>query len=75
MKTGNMEIQVELLAETSIEEAVEQSLGMLKILPMLAYVNFDFNGLEVCVHRNSSTEYLTERLTKAYDSKHKHWIV
>lgn len=75
MKTGNMEIQVELLAGTSINEAIEQSLDMLKILPMLAYVKFNFNGLEVCVHRNSSTENLTERLTKAYDSKHKHWIV
>lgn len=70
-----MEIQVELLAGTSIGEAVEQSLDMLKILPMLAYVKFDFNGLRVCVNHNSSTESLTERLTKAYDSKHKHWIV
>lgn len=70
-----MEIQVELLAGASIEQAVQQSLDMLKILPMLAYVKFKFNGLEVCVNRNSSTEGLTERLTKAYDSKHKHWIV
>ena len=75
MKTGSMEIQVELLAATFIGEAIEQSLDMLKILPMLAYVNFNFNGLQVCVNRNSSTENLTERLTKAYDSKHKHWIV
>lgn len=75
MKTGDMEIQVELLAGTSIGDAVEQSLDMLKILPMLAYVKFDFNDLRVCVHRNSSTDNLTERLTKAYDSKHKHWIV
>lgn len=75
MKTGSMEIQVDFLAGTSIGEAVEQSLDMLKILPMLAYVKFDFNGLQVCVHRNSSTENLTEHLTKAYSSKHKHWIV
>lgn len=75
MKTGSMEIQVELLAGTSIGEAVEQSLDMLKILPMLAYVNFNFNGLQVSVYRKSSTEDLAERLTKAYESKHKHWIV
>lgn len=75
MKTGSMEIQVELLAGTSIGEAVEQSLDMLKILPMLAYVKFNFNDLQVYVNRNSSTENLPERLTKAYDSKHKHWIV
>lgn len=75
MTTGSMEIQVEFLAGASIGEAVEQSLDMLKILPMLAYVKFDFNGLRVCVNRNSSIENLTERLTKAYDSKHKHWIV
>lgn len=75
MKTGSMEIQVELLVGTSIGEAVEQSLDMLKILPMLAYVKFDFNGLQVCVNRKSSTENLTERLNAVYDSKHKHWIV
>ena len=75
MKTGSMEIQVDFIAGTSINEAVDQSLDMLKILPMLAYVKFKFNGLQVCVNRNSSTENLTERLTKAYDSKHKHWIV
>ena len=75
MKTGSMEIQVDFMAGTSIGEAVEQSLDMLKVLPMLAYVKFKFNDLQVCVNRNSSTENLTERLTKAYDSKHKHWIV
>lgn len=75
MKTGSMEIQVDFMAGTCIGEAVEQSLDMLKILPMLAYVKFNFNGLQVCVNSNSSTENLTERLTKAYDSKHKHWIV
>lgn len=75
MKTGTMEIQVDFMAGTSINYAIEQSLDILKILPMLAYVKFDFNGLRVCVNRNSSTENLTERLTKAYDIKHKHWIV
>ena len=75
MKTGSMEIQVDFMAGTSINYAIEQSLDMLKILPMLTYVKFKFNGLQVCVNRKSSTENLTERLTKAYDNKHKHWIV
>ena len=70
-----MELKVELLAGTSIEQAVEQTLSLLVILPMLAYVKFDFNGIEVCVNRNSKLDNLTERLGKAYDHPHKHWIV
>lgn len=72
-----MELKVELLTGTSIEQAVEQALNMLVILPMLAYVKFNFNGLEVCVNRNSKLDNLTERLMKAYayEQTHKHWIV
>lgn len=70
-----MELKVELLAGTSIKQAVEQALSMLVILPMLAYVKFDFNGIEVCVNRNSELDNLTERLGEAYDNPMKHWIV
>ena len=76
MKTGSMEITVEFLAGTSIEDAVQQSIDMLGLLPMLAYVKFNFNGITVCVSRNSKvTNNLRERLGKAYDNKFKHWIV
>lgn len=70
-----MEFKVELLVGTSIEQAVEQALSMLVILPMLAYVKFDFNGVDVSVHRNSKLDNLTERLGKAYDNPMLHWIV
>lgn len=70
-----MKLKVELLAGTSIEQAVEQALSMLVILPMLAYVKFDFNGSDVCVNRNSKLDNLTERLGKAYNSPMKNWIV
>lgn len=73
---SSMELKVEFLAGTDIKEAVQQSLDMLNILPMLAYVKFSFNGLSVAVNRNSRvTEDMTERLIAAYDSKFKHWIV
>ena len=73
---SSMEIKVSFLAGTDIKEAVQQSLDMLQLLPMLAYVKFDFNGLSAAVNRNSRvTENMTERLIKAFNSKHKHWIV
>ena len=76
MKSGSMEIEVSFLAGTDIKEAVQQSLDMLNILPILAYVKFDFNGLSVAVNRNSKvTENMSERLIKAFDSEFKHWIV
>jgi len=76
MKTGSMEIEVSFLAGTDIKEAVQQSLDMLDMLPMLAYVKFNFNGLSVGVNRNSRvTEDMSGRLIKAFDSKFKHWIV
>ena len=74
MRPG-MELKVELLAGTSIEQAVEQAISMLVILPMLAYVKFGFNGVEVCVNCNSKLDSLTERLGKVYDHPYKHWIV
>lgn len=76
MKTGSMEITVEFLAGASIEDAVQQSLDMLALLPMLAYVKFNFNGITVAVNRNSRvTDNISERLNKAFNSQFKHWIV
>ena len=76
MTSSSMEIEVSFLAGASIEDAVQQSIGMLQLLPMLAYVKFSFNGLNVAVNRNSRvTEYLSDRLIKAFESKFKHWIV
>lgn len=76
MKTGSMEITVEFLAGTSISEAVQQSIDMLGLLPMLAYVKFNFNGITFCVSRNSKvTNNLSERLDKVYNSGFKHWII
>lgn len=76
MNNPNMELKVSFLAGTDIKEAVQQSIDMLQLLPMLAYVKFDFNGLSVAVNRNSrATENMTDRLIKAFDNKHKHWIV
>ena len=76
MTSSSMEIAVEFLAGTSIEDAVQQSIDMLQLLPMLAYVKFSFNGLNVAVNRNSKvTEDMSDRLIKAFDSKFKHWIV
>jgi hypothetical protein len=71
-----MEIKVEFLVGTDIRAAVQQSLDMLNILPMLAYVKFDFNGLSISVNRNSRvTADMSARLVKAFDKKFKHWIV
>ena len=50
MKTGSMEITVEFLAGTSISEAVQQSIDMLGLLPMLAYVKFNFNGITTSLY-------------------------
>lgn len=78
MNNPSMEIKVSFPLETgtSIEDAVQQSIDMLQLLPMLAYVKFDFNGLSVNVNRNSRvTEDMTDRLMKVFDSKFKHWIV
>ena len=70
----SMKITVEFLAGTSIGGAVQQSIDMLQLLPMLAYVKFDFNGLNVSVNRNSRvTENMSERLMKVYGNKY--WIV
>lgn len=71
-----MEIKVSFLVGTDIKEAVQQSLDMLQLLPMLAYVKFKFNGICVSVNRNSRvTEDMTDRLIKAFNNKHKHWVV
>lgn len=35
---GSMEIKVEFLVGTDIKDAVQQSIDMLQLLPMLAYV-------------------------------------
>lgn len=71
-----MEIQVEFLAGTAIADAVQQSIDMLKILPMLAYVKFNFNGLDVSVNANSKIgDDLLDRMYKAMQSKHHYWIV
>lgn len=71
-----MEIRVDFLVGTSIEDAVEQSIALLGLLPMVAYVKFQFNDLSVAVNRNSRvTSNLYERLVEAYESKIKHWIV
>ena len=76
MSNPCMEIEVSFLAGTDIKEAVQQSIDMLQLLPMLAYVKFSFNGLNVAVNRNSRvTENMTERLMKAYDNKYNQWIV
>lgn len=73
---SGMQIKVEFLVGTDIKDAVQQSIDMLQLLPMLAYVKFAFNGLSVAVNRNSRvTEDMTERLIKAFDNKLKHWIV
>lgn len=70
----SMEIQVEFLVGTSIEDAVEQSIALLTLLPMVAYVKFQFNGLSVAVNRKSRvTDNLDERLLRGY--KNKYWIV
>ena len=70
----SMEIQVEFLAGTSIEEAVEQSIALLGLLPMIAYVKFQFNGLSVAVNRKSRvTDNLDERYLRG--CKNKYWIV
>lgn len=74
MNNPCMELKVSFLAGTDIKDAVQQSIDMLQLLPMLAYVKFDFNGIKVCVNRRSTTENLTERLSKAYDDPMKHWI-
>lgn len=72
----SMEIKAEFMAGTDIKDAVQQSIDMLQLLPMLAYVKFDFNGLSVAVNRNSRvTEDMTDRLIKAFDNEFKHWIV
>ena len=71
-----MEIQVDFLAGTDIFDAVGQSIELLSLLPMVAYVKFQFNGLKVAVNRNSRvTSNIPERLSKAYEKKIKHWIV
>ena len=73
---ASMELQVDFLVGTSIEDAVEQSIALLSLLPMVAYVEFQFNGLKVAVNRKSRvTSNMTERLSKAYEKKIKHWIV
>lgn len=72
----SMEIQVDFLAGTDIFDAVEQSIALLTLLPMVAYVKFQFNGLSVAVNRKSRvTSNLDERLSKAYEKKIKHWVV
>jgi hypothetical protein len=71
-----MEIKVDFLCGTDIKDAVQQSIDILNILPMLAYVKFDFNGLSVAVNRNSRvTVDMSERLVKAFGEDFKHWIV
>lgn len=76
MTRPSMEIEVSFLAGTDIADAVQQAIDLLQIMPMLAYVKFNFNGLSVAVNRNSMvTADMTERLGKAYESKFKHWIV
>ena len=76
MTRPSMEIKVEFLVGTDIADAVQQSIDLLQIMPMLAYVKFDFNGLSVAVNRNSRvTEDMTERYIEACNSKFKHWIV
>lgn len=76
MTRPSMKIKVEFLAGTSIADAVQQSIDLLQIMPMLAYVNFNFNELSVSVNRNSRvTEDMIERYIEACDSKSKHWIV
>lgn len=73
---ASMELQVDFLAGTSISDAVEQSIELLRLLPMLAYVKFPFNGVSVAVNRRSRvTSNLSERLTNAYKNEIKHWIV
>lgn len=70
----SMEIQVDFLAGTDIFDAVEQSIALLSLLPMVAYVKFQFNGLSVAVNRNSrATDNLDERLLRG--CKNKYWIV
>lgn len=71
---ASMEIQVEFLAGTDIFDAVEQSIELLALLPMVAYVKFQFNDLSVAVNRNSRvTDNLGERLLRG--CKNKYWIV
>lgn len=73
---ASMGLQVDFLAGTSISDAVEQSIELLSLLPMVAYVKFQFNDLSVAVNRNSRvTSNLDERLSKAYEKKIKHRIV
>lgn len=73
---GSMELKVSFLVGTDIKDAVQQSIDMLQLLPMLAYVKFDFNGLSVAVNRNSKvTEDMAERLAEAFFRKSKNWIV
>lgn len=76
MTHPSMEIEVSFLAGTDIADAVQQSIDLLQIMPMLAYVNFNFNGLSVAVNRKSRvTEDITERYVEACNIKFKHWIV
>jgi len=76
MTRPSMEIEVSFLAGTDIADAIQQSIDLLQIMPMLAYVKFDFNELSVAVNRNSKvTGNIDERLGKAYKGKFKHWIV
>lgn len=73
---ASMEIQVDFLVGTDIFDAVEQSIALLALLPMVAYVKFQFNDLSVAVNRSSRvTDNLEERLAEVYESKIKHWIV
>lgn len=76
MKTASMEIEVSFLVGTDIKDAVQQSIDMLQLLPMLAYVKSNFNGLSVAVNRNSRvTENMEVRLNKAFSNPLLHWIV
>lgn len=74
MSVSNICVSVEFLAGTSIEDAVEQAVEKCKLL-QVAYVKFNFNGVNMSVKANTNVDLAVVKWNEAMNSQDKHKFV
>jgi hypothetical protein len=70
---SNLSINVELLAGTSIEQAIVEAKDLAQRMD-LAFVKFNFNGVRMSVSRNADVSELAEEYGYAFSYGVKHVI-
>lgn len=73
MNKSNMSFEVEFLAGTKLEDALDEAKEK-AILWNLAYVTFDFNGVKVSCSKTFTTKYWVDEVLEAMSSEFKYVI-